>query len=58
MQKATKEHLAHVMERPVRITGPVDQPAGSHPFSAMKFSRSHIQPEDWGYLEEEYFFEG
>ena len=58
MQKATKEHLAHVMERPVRITGPVDQPAGSHPFSAMKFSRSHIRPEDWGYLEEEYFFEG
>ena len=58
MQMATKEHLAHVMERPVRITGPVDQPAGSHPFSAMKFSRSHIRPEDWGYLEEEYFFEG
>lgn len=38
--------------------GPVPEAPGQHLFSTMRKARTPMAPEDWGYLEEEYFLSG
>lgn len=40
------------------IEGPIEVTSESHPFCAMKYSRTPLNLEEYGYKEEEFFFEG